>query len=207
MEYKQLKELFSRHERGYPKTHFTAYITFSSFGPNNSNTYSWKERTYVISSENKAFEPNKGGYSIFGSCLDGSDHCLRLDQYIKEEFGGENGWVVEDCCIVGYLLPDCDVFDFAPPRLFFFHEEALDYVLLQVAEAAGMNYERLRTDKAAQERLLWEAHSASEDDSILSIEGADADRLWGIHPVRLYCLPETMTDQDRKSTRLNSSHS
>lgn len=57
MNYGQLKELFYQHEHEYPKTHLTAYITFASFGTQ-KKAYSWEGRTYLVSSDNKAFQPN-----------------------------------------------------------------------------------------------------------------------------------------------------
>lgn len=55
MEYKQLKDLLFQHECKHPDTHLTAYITFASFGPDNKTEYPWKSRTYLVSSDNKAF--------------------------------------------------------------------------------------------------------------------------------------------------------
>ena len=40
---------------------------------------------------------NMGGYSIYGGSLDGSDPCVRLEQYMADECGGKNGWKVERC--------------------------------------------------------------------------------------------------------------
>ena len=45
MNYKQLTDLFYQHEGGAPEHHLTAYITFSSFGPENTKEYSWEART------------------------------------------------------------------------------------------------------------------------------------------------------------------
>ena len=56
-------------------------------------------RTYRFDSDNKAFWPNMGGYSIFGSCLDGTDQGIRLDWYMTEE-GNPGGWKVADCYIL-----------------------------------------------------------------------------------------------------------
>lgn len=64
--------------------------------------YSLEERSYVVSSNNKAWIAGMGGYSIFGSSLDGSDPGVRLDQYMRTEKGGENGWKVDYC----YMLED-----------------------------------------------------------------------------------------------------
>lgn len=54
-----------------PDTHLNAYITFASFGMGNKKDYSWNSRACLASSGNKAFQPSKGGCSIFGYCLDG----------------------------------------------------------------------------------------------------------------------------------------
>ena len=59
-------------------------------------------RSYETSSCNKAFIDGQLGYSIFGSSLDRSDWGVRLEAYMAEERGGENGWVVDYC----YLLED-----------------------------------------------------------------------------------------------------
>ena len=57
-------------------------------------------RSYVISSDNKAFIDGMGGYSIYGSSLDGEDRGVRLEGYMKDERGGDKGWVVEYCYFV-----------------------------------------------------------------------------------------------------------
>lgn len=75
--------------------HLTGYIVFSpaSF----DQEYSLESRTYVVSSDNKAFIPNMGGYSIYASSLDGSDRFVRLEWYMASEQGGKDGWQIERC--------------------------------------------------------------------------------------------------------------
>lgn len=68
-------------------------ITEDSF----NEEYSEEARSYVVSNSNKAFISGMGGYSIFGSSLDGMDECVRLDAYLECERGGENGWKVDYC--------------------------------------------------------------------------------------------------------------
>lgn len=104
MKYTTLKSIFSDWEnkqKALPvseRLHLTAHITFTS----NSFTkpYSETERTYVISSNNKAFQSGCNGYSIFASCLNGSDENIRLDAYMKAENRDGNGWKIEKCVIV-----------------------------------------------------------------------------------------------------------
>ena len=96
MTYGEMSELFRQNERaGMPP--MTGYIVFTSdsFG----KTYSERERTYEVSSRNKAYMPNKLGYSIFGSALDGGDENVRLEKYMMEEKGGKDGWQVEYCYV------------------------------------------------------------------------------------------------------------
>lgn len=73
------------------KEHLSGYIVFTqdSF----DKPYDERSRTYGVSSNNKAFQSGMGGYSIFGSCLDGTDPCVRLDGYMF----GENAWRIEKC--------------------------------------------------------------------------------------------------------------
>ena len=57
LSYGKLRELFRKAERG--GIHVSGYITFraDSF----STAYSERSRTYAVSSDNKAFQPNMGG--------------------------------------------------------------------------------------------------------------------------------------------------
>lgn len=78
------------------KTHLLAHIIVSADSfPDKS--YSLESRTYEVSSNNKAYQPNMGGYSVFASSVDGSDPCIRLERYLAAEKGGKDGWKI-DCC-------------------------------------------------------------------------------------------------------------
>ena len=98
MTYPTMRNYFRTAERA--RQHLTGYIVFSpaSF----TKEYSVKSRTYAVSSDNKAFQPNMGGYSIYASSLDGSDPCVRLEQYMAAEYGGKDGWQIERC----YMISD-----------------------------------------------------------------------------------------------------
>lgn len=185
MEYKQLKELLFQHECKHPNTHLTACITFASFGSGNKTEYSWASRTYLISSDNKAFQPNKGGYSIFGYCLDGSDQGVRLERYMSEERGGKDGWIVEDCGIAGCLLVECYDYGISTPKLFYTYSEALESMLSQMAEAGGLDADRLKKDFAAAKELFEEGcYGAGRDSAWLS--DSSLDWHWKIQPVCIY---------------------
>lgn len=74
MTYATMRSYFRAAERA--RQHLSGFIVFSpaSF----DKEYSVESRTYAVSSDNKAFRPNMGGYSIYASSLDGSDPCVRL---------------------------------------------------------------------------------------------------------------------------------
>ncbi len=93
MTYSEMRDLFRRSEN--EGKHVTGYVVFTpdSF----MEPYSEVSRTYVISSDNKAFQSGMGGYSIYGTCMDGIDPCVRLDQYMAAEHGGKDGWKIERC--------------------------------------------------------------------------------------------------------------
>ena len=88
--YSELVDRF-RNAESEGKKHLTGYIVFSQDSFN--KPYDERSRTYTVSSDNKAFKVGLGGYSIYGSCLDGSDPCVRLDGYMR----GENAWKIEKC--------------------------------------------------------------------------------------------------------------
>lgn len=97
MNYSDLKQIFQELKRTLPRENLTAHIIFTedSF----AKEYPLLSRTYSVSSDNKAFWPNVGGYSIFACCLDGTDQGVRLDWYMAEE-GNPGGWTVEGCYIL-----------------------------------------------------------------------------------------------------------
>lgn len=93
--YAELASIFRHHEYPGAVEHLTGCIVFTedSF----DKPYSLEARTYVVSSDNKAYQPNMGGYSIYGSALDGSDPLVRLERYMAAEKGGKYGWKVDYC--------------------------------------------------------------------------------------------------------------
>lgn len=95
MSYSEMAGKFYEAERNGSGQHLTGYIVFSqdSF----KEPYKEAARTYVVSSNNKAFMPGMGGYSIYGSAMDGSDPCVRLERYMQDEKGGADGWKIERC--------------------------------------------------------------------------------------------------------------
>lgn len=93
-----LKE-FNR-ERGYKTkgtaehTTVIAVFTEDSF----DKPYPLESRSYAFTNDNKAFIDGQLGYSIFASAIDGSDPCVRLEQYVEDE-GNPGGWKVDYCYI------------------------------------------------------------------------------------------------------------
>lgn len=103
MKYAELKKIFRKHEAGRPAGHLTAHIVFTA--DSFEEDCSLLSRVYAVSSDNKAFQPNMGGYSIYAACLDGRDNGVRLEWYMTEEKGGsaKGKWKVESCYILEYL--------------------------------------------------------------------------------------------------------
>ena len=95
MSYPQLKAHFRQAEK--ERNHTTGYIVFTA--DSFDKPYTEEQRTYVVSSNNKAFIEGMGGYSIYASSLDGSDKCVRLEAYMADEHGGKDGWKIEKCYV------------------------------------------------------------------------------------------------------------
>ena len=96
MSYGELISKFRTVER--KGEHLLGYVVFTA--DSFDKPYDEHSRTYCVSSNNKAFQPNMGGYSIYASCLDGTDPMVRLEVYMAAEHGGKNGWKVERCYVM-----------------------------------------------------------------------------------------------------------
>ena len=96
MDYYDLKREFSKAEDS--GKHLVGHIVFTVDTFN--EPLSEFERTYAISSDNKAFQSGMGGYSIYGRSLDGADPCLRMEGLMAAERGGKDGWKIEKCYLV-----------------------------------------------------------------------------------------------------------
>ena len=93
MTFAEMRDRFCEAEKE-GKEHLSGYIVFTS--DSFDKPYDERSRTYGVSSDNKAFKAGMGGYSIYGSCLDGTDSCVRLDGYMF----GEDAWKIEKCYMV-----------------------------------------------------------------------------------------------------------
>jgi hypothetical protein len=94
--YRELKNILREHNETHKwgdSIKGVVVFTIGSF----EDDYSLESRSYVVSSNNKAFIPGMGGYSIYASSIDGSDRGVRIEQYMRDECGGENGWTVDYC--------------------------------------------------------------------------------------------------------------
>lgn len=96
MTYSELANRFREAERN--GQHLIGHIVFTA--DTFKEPLSEFERTYEISSDNKAFQANMGGYSIYGRSLDGVDTCLRMEGLMAAEKGGKDGWKIEKCFLV-----------------------------------------------------------------------------------------------------------
>ena len=147
--------------------------------------YPWSSRTYIVFSDNKAFQRNKGGYSIFGSCLDGSDPCLRLEELMAEEHGVKDCWVVEDCCIAGYLLIELSDCNIAAPKLFYTRSEAEHDMLSQLAGKGKYDVEQMEKEHSATGTLFKENEYEVERDHAW-LANLREEWNWKIQPVCIY---------------------
>jgi len=133
MSYQDLTKSFRSVEAHPEHPHIVGYVVFTpdSF----SDDYSEQSRTYLISSNNKAFQSNMGGYSIYGYCLDGTDQGVRLERYMYNEHGGKDGWKIERCYmeepghVMDYLQGNAIIFGINGNQLTDLSNDQLKYYL------------------------------------------------------------------------------
>lgn len=101
MTYKELKNYFTEYNKkpGWVNNPIKGVIVFKEDNWPDNN-YSLESRSYIVSSDNKAFIASMGGYSIYGSSLDGNDKGVRLEQYMEDEYAGKGGWKVDYCYLI-----------------------------------------------------------------------------------------------------------
>lgn len=93
LSYKEFKNIMMKyHSTNAPDIEGVIVFSEDSF----DEQCSLDGRSYSVSSSNKIFG-NYGGYSLFGSALDGSDNNVRLEEYMQDEHGGVNGWKIDYC--------------------------------------------------------------------------------------------------------------
>lgn len=124
MSYAQMTKAFREAESKGDGMHAVGYVVFSS--DSFDIAYPLEARTYAISSNNKAFQAGMGGYSIYGSSLDGSDPIVRLDAYMANEKGGKDGWKIERC----YMKEPGIVLDYLAGNALILQQKGEDFASL-----------------------------------------------------------------------------
>ena len=136
MSYSDLKSLFREAENN--RQHLTAHIIFTA--DTFKKPYSEFERTYEVSSDNKAFQSRMGGYSIYGASLDGVDPCLRMEGLMADEMGGKDGWKIEKC----FLMEDSrEVADIIHGDFFIARSNIADEKYSSLSSEQLLKYKRL----------------------------------------------------------------
>lgn len=118
--------------------HLSGYIVFTedSF----KEPFPKPARTYSVSSDNKAFQPGMGGYSIYGSAIDGSDPLVRLEAYMAAEKGGASGWKIERCYLVE---AEPEIYDIVAGTFF-------------ICDCSGSNFGSLSSQQVDKYRKMFE---------------------------------------------------
>ena len=136
MNYQELEHIFRAHEANRPMYHLDGLITFSDLGTYKDPRYSWCDRTYIVSSDNKAYKPSCLGYSIFGSCLNGKDTGVRLETYMR----GPARWIPGECCLMYYQLQCLNERNILPSRIFPSRRQAIDAMMGDLCNHGELEY-------------------------------------------------------------------
>ena len=105
---------------------------------------------------------------------------------MKEEHGGEDGWVVEDCCIIGYLLIKLSDGRICMPELFFTHQETYERMLSHLARAAEVDLAQVKEEASCYAGAFEsETYQVCQNSAWLLDQDA-LDGMWQIQAVRIY---------------------
>lgn len=138
--------------------HLTGYVVFTDDSFNEH--YSQFERTYEVSSNCKAFHPEMNGYSLFGSCVNGTDRNLRLDHYLRDK---KNPWKVDYCLMTedGSAVNWDDLADFLNGTES--RPEAGQKLNELLVEFAGSGYAYFKTSKNTAKKAFEEFRTSLSD--------------------------------------------
>lgn len=108
---------------------------------------------------------------------------------MKDECGGNDGWTIEDCAIAGYLLiGGCD-YDIPIPKLFYGYNDALECMLLRLAETGKLDVDQIKKDLATIQGVRRKRDDGGEycvnQDSAYLSDPITVWR-WKIQPVCIY---------------------
>ena len=136
MKYQELERIFRAHEADRPKYHLDGLITFSDLGTYEDPSNTQRDRTYIVSSNNKAYKPNSLGYSIFGTCLNGTDTGVRLESFMREPLA----WIPGECGLIYYQLQCVNERNVLPSRIFPSRHQAIDAMMDDLCNHGELEY-------------------------------------------------------------------
>ena len=140
------------------------------------------DRTYLVSSNNKAYQSGRLGYSIFGTCLNGKDLCVRLDAYMRRP----KGWVPGACCLLFYQLQGVNERDILLPEIYPTHRQAQEAMLETMCRWGNLEYtEVLSSYQANRGHIEGDQFEASKDSAWLNA-CPTGNWDWVIQPIRIY---------------------
>lgn len=136
MNYQELEHIFRAHEADRPKYHLDGLIVFSGLGLFEKPEFTQLDRTFLVSSNNKAYLPGSLGYSIFGSSLTEHDLRVRLERYMREP----HAWIPGECGLIYYQLQCVNERNVLPSRIFPSRHQAIDAMMDDLCNHGELEY-------------------------------------------------------------------
>lgn len=161
---------------------FSQLVCKATFGPFENPSYTQLDRTYAVSSNNKAFLPNRLGFSIFGTCLNGKDPHVRLEHYMRQP----NGWVPGECCLIFYQLQCVNDREFLQPSLYPPQRQAIASMLQDLCTHGRLEFDDvLAAFDNGNGQISSNEFEASRSSAWLNA-GSAGNWDWVIQPIYLY---------------------
>lgn len=189
MKYEELVQIFSAHEATLPQYHLDGHIIFSDFGSYEKPNYTMLDRTYIVSSNNKAYQPNRLGFSIFGSCLNGHDPCVRLENYMRNHL-----WTPGECCLLHYQLQSVNERELLEPQIYPTLRQAMEAMVYDLCKRGHLECEETLQSFDAHGDSLHEGWYSVERYSAWMNATPTGNWDWKIQPIRVFDLQNITTD-------------
>lgn len=182
MNYQELERIFRTHEADRPKYHLDGLIVFSSLGMFEKAEFTQLDRTFLVSSNNKAYLPGSPGCSIFGSSLTEHDLRVRLERYMREP----HAWIPGECGLIYYQLQCVNERNVLPSRIFPSRHQAIDAMMDDLCNHGELEYADVLSAFDRDGGSLEDNDFGVSRDSAWLNAGSTGNWDWTIQPIYVF---------------------
>ena len=182
MKYQELERIFRSHEADCPKYHLDGLITFTELCPRKNSSYTQRDLTYIVSSDNKAYRPNSLDYFVFGTCLNGKAISVQLANHLC----GLSDWTSGECCLIHYQLQCIHGREVQQPEVYPTYRQAAEAMLRALSVHGSLEYSAVLTEFQNNRGQISDTYFEATTVFAWLNAGTAGDWCWVIQPIYVF---------------------